>query len=448
MIQLRWRSGMLLPALLAGALHTQAQSFKDGKLTLNPDGSHYIKFTLLNQVWARYNQSNPGTQVNGFNKPETYDIGIRRFRMQFFGQLTDRVFIYSQIGINNYSYLSERKAGFFLHDAVGEYAVVKNKLSLGTGLGAWNGLSRFTASATGSIMGIDLPLVAETTNDVNDQFGRKLSIYAKGKLSKLDYRVALSDPLDITRGSAGTAALTRNANFSRRPGQPQYQAYLMWQFRDQESNLTAYNTGTYLGKKNVLNVGAGAIVQPKAMWYLADNGRDTLTQAMKQVAVDVYYDAPLDTAKGAPSVHFYAVGMHLDYGPGYLRTNGPMNPATGTRPNTPAYTNNALLGEFGNQFPQYGTGNVLYSQLGYKLRDNLVGSTTFMPYVSYQYSHYKRLADDLHYYDAGVNWLLAGHTSKLTLSYQNRPFYITNSRGENVVDRRRSAVVAQYQVSF
>ncbi|TGE24370.1 hypothetical protein E5K00_03905 [Hymenobacter aquaticus] len=442
MTQFRWRGGLLLPALLAGALHTQAQSFKDGKLTLNPDGSHYLKLTLLNQVWVRYNQSNPGTQVDGFSKPETYDIGIRRFRMQFFGQLTDRVFIYSQIGINNFSYLSDRKVGFFLHDAVGEYAVVKTKLSLGTGLGAWNGLSRFTASATGSIMGIDLPLEAETTNDVNDQFGRKLSIYAKGKLGKLDYRVALSDPLDVTKGSAGAAALTRNANFSRRPGQPQYQAYLMWQFKDQESNLTAYNAGTYLGKKNVFNVGVGAIVQPKAMWYLADNGRDTLTQAMKQVAVDVYYDAPRDTAKGAPSVSFYAAAMHLDYGPGYLRNNGPMNPATGTR------ATNALLGAFGNAFPQYGTGNVVYSQLGYKLRDNLVGPTTFMPYVSYQYSHYKRLADDLHYFDAGVNWLLAGHTSKLTLSYQNRPYYITNASGENVVDRRRSAVVAQYQVSF
>ncbi|MCB2377017.1 hypothetical protein LGH70_05455 [Hymenobacter sp. BT635] len=436
-----------MPALLAGALHTQAQTFKDGKLTLNPDGSHYIKMTLLNQVWARYNQSNPGTQVDGFYKAETYDIGIRRFRMQFFGQLTDRVFIYSQIGINNFSYLSDRKAGFFLHDAVAEYAVVKNKLSLGTGLGAWNGLSRFTASATGSIMGLDLPLVAETTNDVNDQFGRKLSIYAKGKLSKLDYRVALSNVLDVTKGTAGAAALNGNANFSRRPAKPQYQAYLMWQFKDQESNLTAYNAGTYLGKKNVFNVGAGAIVQPQAMWYKADNGRDTLTQAMKQYAVDVYYDAPTDTAKGAPSVNFYAVGMHLDYGPGYLRNNGPMNPATNARATTATYTNNALLGAFGNAFPQYGTGNVFYTQLGYKLRDNLVGETTFMPYASYQYSHYKRLADDLHFFDAGVNWLLAGHSSKLTLSYQNRPFYVTRNN-ENVVDSRRSAVVAQYQVSF
>ena len=54
----------------------------------------------------------------------------------------------------------------------------------------------------------------------------------------------------------------------------------------------------------------------------------------------------------------------------------------------------------------------------------------------------------MNYFDSGVNWLLAGHTSKLTLSYQNRPYYATTSAGLNVVQARRSAVVAQYQVFF
>ena len=121
---------------------------KDGKIPLSADASRYVKFTLLNQVWMRYNQSNPGTTVGGYNAPNTYDIGIRRFRIQFYGQLTDRVFIYSQIGLNNFSYNADRKSGgtpgasqngtggFFLHDAVAEYAIVKNKLSFGAGLGA------------------------------------------------------------------------------------------------------------------------------------------------------------------------------------------------------------------------------------------------------------------------------------------------------------------------
>ena len=68
-----------------------AQTLTDGKLTLNPDGSHYVKLTLLNQAWARFDQSNPGTLVNGYAKPNTFDAGIRRFRIQFYGQLTDQI---------------------------------------------------------------------------------------------------------------------------------------------------------------------------------------------------------------------------------------------------------------------------------------------------------------------------------------------------------------------
>lgn len=429
---------------------------KDGKLPLSADGSRYFKITLVNQVWLRYNQSNPGTTVGGYSQPSTYDIGIRRFRIQLYGQLTDRVFIYSQIGINNFGYTADRKSGgtsgtaqagtggFFLHDAVGEYAIVKNALSFGAGLGAWNGLSRFTSSATGSIMGLDLPLVAETTNDVNDQFGRKLSAYLKGKLGKLDYRVAVSNPLLYQKAVGYTAVIGPNATFSSRPPSPQFQGYFSYQFRDQESNLTPYAAGTYLGKKSVFNIGAGFIVQPNAMWYRPSAASpDTATQALRQFAADVFYDAPLSATPGAPAISFYAAAMHLDYGPGYLRNNAPMNPGTGT---TNAANNQ--LGGFGNAFPQYGTGNVVYAQLGYKLKDNLVGTSTFMPYLSYQYAHYRRLADDVNYFDGGINWLLAGHTSKFTLAYQNRPYYATTSTGENVADTRRSAVILQYQVAF
>ncbi|TDN37126.1 hypothetical protein E4631_07230 [Hymenobacter sp. UV11] len=427
---------------------------KDGKLPLNADASRYFKITLLNQVWMRYNESNPGTTVGGYAVPNTYDLGIRRFRIQLYGQLTDRVFIYSQIGINNLAFNSDRKAdgtpasaetatgGFFLHDAVVEYAIVKNKLSFGTGLGAWNGLARYASSSAGTIMGLDLPGVEETTNDVNDQFGRKLSAYLKGKLGKLDYRVALTNPLIYQKAAGYVPTPGPNANFASTPPKPQYQGYFSYQFKDQESNLTPYAAGSYLGKKSVFNVGAGFIVQPDAMWYtLGGVASNVQTKAMQQYAVDVFYDAPLSAAPDAPSVSFYAAALHLDYGPGYLRNNAPMNPGTGT-------TNTNTTFGFGNAFPQYGTGNVIYSQLGYKLKDNLVGTTTFMPYVSYQHARYGRLTDDVNYYDAGLNWLVSGHTSKFTLAYQNRPYYATNSTGENVVSSRRSAVILQYQVYF
>ena len=78
------------------------------------------------------------------------------------------------------------------------------------------------------------------------------------------------------------------------------------------------------------------------------------------------------------------------------------------------------------------------------MKDDLIGKTTLMPYVSIQHANYDRLNDAMNFYDLGVNWLLAGHTSKFTLSYQNRPVYDT--AGDLLA--HKGAVVAQYQVFF
>ena len=64
------------------------------RLKLNEDGSHYLKLTVLGQLWFRYNQSNPGTTVINESRNQTLDIGIRRIRFQFFGQLSDHTFFY------------------------------------------------------------------------------------------------------------------------------------------------------------------------------------------------------------------------------------------------------------------------------------------------------------------------------------------------------------------
>src|SRR6478736_4233020 len=66
---------------------SNANTIEEMKLKLNEDGSHYLKWTFMNQVWFRYNQSNPGTLVLGERANNTFDIGLRRTRMQFFGQL-------------------------------------------------------------------------------------------------------------------------------------------------------------------------------------------------------------------------------------------------------------------------------------------------------------------------------------------------------------------------
>jgi hypothetical protein len=417
--------------------NTTPTFFKDRKFYLNEDGSNFVKFTFMTQAWLRSANYNPGTTINGVEKSSGTDIGIRRYRIQMYGQLTDNVFAYSQFGENNFNNIADRKFGFFVHDAYGEYAIDKTRLSVGLGISGWNGLSRFASSSVGSIMGIDLPLYQEATNDVTDQFGRKLSIFAKGKLGKLDYRISMAQPMSIQK-SAGyntSNGIGQNSSFSANPPKMQFNTYLQYQFLDQESNMTPYANGTYLGTKRVFNIGAGAIYQKDAMWILNQAGTDTISNDMLHLAADVFYDAPIGTRGQAISL--YGNITRFDYGKNYIRNTGPMNPANGNN-------NTTILSGGGNAFPAYGTGTVIYLQSGYKFRDNLIGKTTLMPYVSIQHANYERLNDKMNYYDAGINWFLAGNVSKFTVSYQNRPVFSTT--GERIASK--SAVVAQYQVFF
>ena len=415
-----------------------SQGWKDGKLWLNADGSNYFKFTLAGQFWLRNTEMNPGTTINGYAKNNYTDIGIRRLRFQAFGQIADRVFIYTQIGQNNFNFLSDRKAGFFLHDALGEYEAVRNKLSLGMGLTGWSGLARFASPSIGSIMGVDAPLFEQSTNDVTDQFLRKLSVYAKGKLGRFDYRLVMSHPMAVQKSTGYSAAVGKYATFSALPPKMQWNGYFQWQFLDKEANTIPYMTGTYHGTKRVFNAGAGFVYQPKAMWQLAGNGKDTTQKAMTQLAVDLYYDAPVNKEKGT-AISAYAAYVNFNFGSGYLRNQSPMNPANGSTATT-------LINGAGNGFPGYGTGNVLYAQVGYKFKNNLIGKTSLMPYISLQHADYERLDKGMNYWDAGVNWLLKGHNSKLTLAYQNRPLYYTDAAGQGVLSGNRGAFIAQYQV--
>lgn len=412
------------------------QFFKDRKFYLSNDGSNFVKFTFMTQAWLRIAEYNPGTTINGFEKSSGTDIGIRRYRIQMFGQLTDRVFAYSQFGENNFNNIAERKQGFFVHDAYGEYGIDKKRLWLGLGLSGWNGLSRFASSSVGSILGLDLPLYQEATNDVTDQFGRKLSLFAKGKLGAVDYRIAMAQPMAIQK-SAGynpQNAISNIPMFSGRPPKMQYNSYIQYQFMDRESNQTPYNTGTYLGSKKVFNIGVGAVYQKDAMWY-RNNANDTINKNMFHFAGDVFYDAPIGSRGEAISLYGNITGFN--YGKNYIRNLGPMNPANGNN-------NSRVLNGAGIAFPAYGTGTVVYIQAGYKFKDNLIGTTTLMPYISLQHAEYDRLKDDMNYYDAGINWFLSGNTSKFTVAWQNRPVYSTAG---NTIGAK-NAVVAQYQVFF
>ncbi|NDC40729.1 MAG: hypothetical protein EBZ77_04130 [Chitinophagia bacterium] len=417
---------------------------KELKYRLNKDGSRYLKATLLTQVWARWSECNPGTLVNGKPADAVTDIGLRRMRFQLYGQITDHAFFYTQFGLNNFNYLSQnagnRKLAAFFHDVVVEYKVCKgsDKLKVGGGLTILNGLSRFSQPGISSIMTTDVPVFLQTTVDQTDEFARKMSVYARGQIGRVDYRVSVVDPFPVQTNGLAPPEPGSDATFTTYGHSLQYTGLFIYSFMDKEPNTTPYMAGTYLGERKILNIETGIIAQEGATW--TRNGTDTSYHNMLQLGVALFADMPVHNRKGAISA--YAGFFYTDYGPGYIRNNGIMNPANGNN-------NSTNFNGAGIAYPMFGTGNSLYIQGGYKFADSLLqGNGTLMPYVSYRYSAYDKLADPVAVTNVGINWLMNKQNTKLSLNYEQRPLFTNNGTGAIRKTGSAAAIWAQYQIFF
>ena len=410
------------------------------------DSSRFITLNMVGQFWIRYNENNPYTTVNGAYQNYTTDMSIRRIRFVLSGALTDRVNFFVQFGQNNLNYLSARKAGSFFHDVTADYAVIKKKFSIGVGLNGWNGPSRFSNISIASILVLDPPGYQEVTNDTYDQFVRRLGVYAKGKLGKLDYRVSAGKPFVIqTTSGSGIEPINTNSAFSTLPPDLVYQGYFMYQFLDQESNFGPGMVGSYLGKKRVFNIGAGFYSQRNAMFHYGDPVlKDTVNQNLNLFAVDVFYDTPLDKEKGT-ALSLYSCFSSYNFGTNFIKVTGADNPANGSSKTATSFEKS----NYGNAFPYLGTGKVGYIQTAYKFKKGLLGDQgTLQPFVDFQYSQYDKLKDPMYVFDIGVNWLIYNNNSKITLNYQNRPYFAPNTSGDLVQNSRLGQWVIQYQVAF
>lgn len=433
-------SGLLLAAAMLLQFSLFGQSYKGLYLYKNTDSTEYVKFTFLNQVWLRYTEHNSGSTLFGNEVSNRFDIGLRRTRMQLFGNVYKNTFVYMQMGINNFSPTSSRKIGIFFHDAVIQHDVIKDKIAIGGGLTGWNGLSRYSAPSVGSILSVDAPLFAQTTNDLTDQFLRKLSIYAKGQISKLDYRLLLTTPMAIQQ-SGKEKSISTISTFSSKPSQHQYAGYIKWQFFDKESNLTPYAKGTYLGAKKIINLGAGFQYQDGAQWHL-ESGGDTVETAMQNYAVDVFIELPIDSARKDAITAFFA-HYWFDFGPNFIRNIGAMNPANGN--SDPLIVNGG-----GSAAPILGTGRAYYSQLAYLLPTTIIDEKygRWQPYGAYMHANYDYLNEIMTLYDVGINWYRNGNSNKITFSYQNRPVFKTNEDFQNVESDRKGLYILQLQVTL
>ncbi|MEQ8552308.1 MAG: porin [Cyclobacteriaceae bacterium] len=383
-----------------------------------------IKFSGSIQLWMRYTDLNPGSSIGNQEFNDAFDISLRRYRLGLQGQFNERISYNFTLGNNNLSRYQIDQSPKVL-DAYVNYRF-SDQLIITGGKHAWTGTSRYAAPSTLSALGSDINFSATPALNVHDDLLRKLSIAVRGQLDKLDYRIAFAKPFVFV-----SQPLSEEAVFVDNPTSLNISGYFKYQFLDKESLSSAFSPWTYLGNKEIFNMGAGWTFQSKATQSLSSG--DTLDHAMRSFGIDIFYDKPI----GKSAWTFYAVYLIHDLGPGFVRYIGANNPASGT-------VKELTLNGRGNSFPEAGTGQILFGNIGYLRKFENFG---LQPYTMIELADFEALDDPMFLLEAGINYLLDGHQSKVTLGYRNRPVFIAQS-GQRIVDNRKSMVVLQYQVRF
>lgn len=420
-------------------------SYQPMKLKLSEDGSKYIRFIFWGQMWASYNDNNPGTlSVDGQPSSYSADIGIRRARVLAVAQVSPRFLIVSHFGINNQTFvnggvpaggmtgnpgqlpisvdpvtgkgtistLSAKKPQIFFHDIYTEFKVTEWLYS-GMGLHYWNGISRFSSHSTLNFMAIDAPIFNWPNIELTDQFARQLGFFAKGQPGNFDFRFALNKPFAVGTGGKYDEATSRpiasnvvNDNWST-------QGYVAYQFLEKENNKLPFFVGTYLGEKTVFNVGGGWYHHAGATSSKSATG-DVQYHDEKLFGLDAFLDLPL-SANSKTALTSYVVWYNYDFGPNYLRNVGIMNVGFGL--------GNSQNGP-GNAQPTIGTGSIFYTLHGFLLPESLLKDKgRLQPFVALTHKNFEYFEEGNWQYDLGMNYFINGHNAKVTFQYSQRPIY-------------------------
>ena len=424
---------------LLGILSSVLLKAQELKYNFDETGETYVKTTFLMQGWSRWTSTNPGSQLNGNAQENIWDMGLRRVRTQIMIKPNKRTFIYAQLGNNNLSFNTTRKQGIFFHDVSGEINFIDQKLTMGMGLTGWGGYMRFSAPAAASILGFDTPLYQQATNDVTDQFLRKFSFFAKGKLGKLDYRLAVSKPMTANQASATNGPLSAISSFTPFYSNPQVHGYCYWSFKESETNTTAYLPGTYLGNKQILNIGLGFMHQKNALWSKEATQTDTSYHDLTLLSLDVFFEQPLNKEK-KNALSIYSALSYQDFGPQYVRSIGIMNPMNGTKSST-------SFGGYGNSFPVIGSGITQFFQMAYLFKSDLLKKWgTLQLFYNGQKNEFDGIKNTFTSHEGGINWLIDQNKTKITFGVQNRPIFETTSIGGKPVEScRRNGLILQFQ---
>ena len=364
-------------------------SYKPLKVNLSEDGSKYVRFIIWHQQWLT--SGNLSAPDGGEAAKFQLTSSVRRSRMLAFAQVSPRFLILTHFGLNGLSPNNLTSLGgngnapqLFLHDAWTEFMVNEN-LYIGTGLHYWKGLTRLANQSTLNFMTLDQsrPFVHWHSLGITDQFARHLGVYAKGSIDKFDYRIAFNNPgrngiSGNFNGEVDPALTYTGVNNADKDGDPTgstvVEGYFRYQLKDKESTKLPYAVGSYLGKKDVLAIGAGFFAHSNGV-YNSNSGEH---ENVSHFAADVFLDKPIN---GGGCVNAYASFMSFNYGDNYIARWA-------------------------------GTGTVLYGHLGV-----LIPGSKLMPYVSYQSGSYDAFDDPTNAMDIGVNYFINGHNAKITLEY-------------------------------
>ncbi|MBX2812637.1 MAG: hypothetical protein KTR25_12545 [Myxococcales bacterium] len=445
-----WMLKIVLVCLLTGVSAVAvAQGGGDAygkgvRLDLSEDGQRYFRFITWLQMWTRLMEMNPGTAVNEAASDFEADVALRRARFLGYGQITDDVLILIHMGINNqtFSGADPFKPQLFFHDAWVEYKVANKLLYVGAGLHYWHGISRQTNASTLNFLVMDAPITNWPLIEQGDQFARQLGVYAKGKIEKLDYRLAINRPFEPRVGDPANETV---AVFNNRANSWSTAGYLSYQFWDQESNKLPYTVGTYVGTKRVFNIGAGYYYQPELTATAGPTEEDRDTHDTVLLGIDAFIDTPLGND---PDVSGALTGLltfyYYDLGPNFIRNVGIANIADGA----PAADQSFSLNGRGNAYPSIGSGYSFLVEAGYLLPSNSLGGRKLQLYGRLQLSVFEALDDELApVIEGGLNWFLIGHHSKLTLHYRARPIFV-NENDAPTLDTFASEAILQAMVYF
>ena len=211
---------VLLAALLT-AIPTSAQLLRHN---FDEQGDTFIQGIARGQFWARFAETNPGTIVQGKEVDKTFDFSVRRVRLGLFAQIQKKWLFYILLGNNNLNQKTLGSTDFRLLDLMAQYSF-NEQLNIGIGKVTFPGAGRYAyAFANGSMLNLDPSIYYLHTSGHFDDMGRRLGVYAKGQLDKLEYCVSLQSP------SIPSGTLTKTFSYSS--GQPKIltASYLKYEF--------------------------------------------------------------------------------------------------------------------------------------------------------------------------------------------------------------------------